>query len=1309
MKKGAAICMVTLLVFVAFFNLMPEVSELEREPDKRIPKPLVNDAFLPGDVLERERTKGSDNEPMLPAPGFLETSEYMMGSIAVAIILPESNGTSEAETENWNATEINNVFNEIQDSLNWWASLEPNASVSFVYEPLSPRVLNTTYEPINHAGGGPPAGEEDIWVYEIMMDLGYIMGTYWDKVRTFNNDMRTLLGTDWAFTIFVADSSNDSDGTFTDGSFGYAYLGGPFVVMTYDNDGWGISQMDKVTAHEVGHIFWATDEYDVVPEDSGYLNIFDNDLSGCVMDTSALCASPGTRGQIGWRDTDTDTIMDILDVPPNTVLVPFFPDPTNDNTPTYTGTATVGTINNLNSKDPLLTDTTINKIALVEYRVDAGPWTPANPVDGTWNDDDIEDYNFTIAPALPDGVYTIEAKAKVTVNGIDIYDTSPASDIISIDTGKPTSSVDALPIYTTTSIFTVNATASDNAGGTGLKNVTLWYSKDGALYLPYSTDTALPWSFSFDTSTTGGDGIYDFYSIAYDNAGSAEDLPLVPPDNSTIVDTQKPSSSVDALATYISSTTFNVDVTVLPDANGIQKAELWYDKDSTGWNYHSDDTVPPYSWFFDTTTTGGDGTYCFYSRAWDIPNNYEDAPIGADTCPVVDTEKPSSSVDPLPTYTNNVFFTVNVTASDLTSGVKNVTLWFNNGTGWSKYLPNDSTPPYSWIFNTLTGGGDGTYEFYSRAYDNASNYEDAPAGNDTWIIVDTLKPSSSVDALPTYTNSSIFTVNLTVVPDANGIQKVELWYNNSAGWTQLLPDDTTPPYSWSFNTATTGGDGTYEFYSRAWDNVNNNEDAPLGNDTWTMVDTLKPSSSVDSLPTFTNITAFIVTVTASDLTSGLYKVDLFYNNGTGYLYYDTDTSPPWSFNFDTLTTGGDGKYEFYSRAWDSANNYEDEPLSNDTLTIVDTQKPTSAVDPLPTYTNTVIFTVNITASDLTSGVMNVSLWYNWNGTGYVLFGTITSSPWYFNFDSSTTGGDGTYEFYARAYDIAGNREDLPVGPEASTLVDVTPPDMQITAPSQNEWFGESDVTVEWIGTDLGSGIEHYEVKLDSENWMDADTDIQYTFTGLWKGYHTIILKAFDNATNNNTSSSITFNIDLTPPNLSITAPSNNSKTSLSKVKITWIGFDLGSGIDHYEVKLDSGDYVNVGTNNTYTFTQLEDGNRKFTVKAVDNVGHATETYIGVQVGDGDTDGDPIYDGRDDIALPDWLILLLLIVFVVIIVLLLFAVKRKRKKGSKHIEPHKLSKQQQQKPQKPKKPQPSKSSQQKPKGSSPPQSPPSPKT
>ncbi len=316
--------------------------------------------------------------------------------------------------------------------------------------------------------------------------------------------------------------------------------------------------------------------------------------------------------------------------------------------------------------------------------------------------------------------------------------------------------------------------------------------------------------------------------------------------NITKYDTTKPISSVDSLPISENITAFTINATA-SDGNGIARVELWYNWNNTAWIKYGDDTTSPWSWNFDTTTTGGDGGYQFYSRAYDIPGNYEDAPTIPDAYTIVDATDPISNVNALPTYETTATFTVTATASDLT-GIQKVELWYNlNGGGWLKYS-DDTASPWSWSFDTSTIGGDGVYQFYSRAYDNVGNYEDAPVTFDTQTIVDTTDPVSNVDALSTYKTATTFTITATA-SDLTGIQKVELWYNWSNTEWLKYGDDTTSPWSWEFN-ATTEGEGEYQFYSRAYDNVGNYEDAPVTFDTQTIVDTTYPISNLDALPTY---------------------------------------------------------------------------------------------------------------------------------------------------------------------------------------------------------------------------------------------------------------------------------------------------------------------------------------------------------------------------------------------------------------------------------------------------------------------------
>lgn len=41
----------------------------------------------------------------------------------------------------------------------------------------------------------------------------------------------------------------------------FAYCSGSYLTMQYSNDGWGPENLDRIFAHETGHIFGAPDEY----------------------------------------------------------------------------------------------------------------------------------------------------------------------------------------------------------------------------------------------------------------------------------------------------------------------------------------------------------------------------------------------------------------------------------------------------------------------------------------------------------------------------------------------------------------------------------------------------------------------------------------------------------------------------------------------------------------------------------------------------------------------------------------------------------------------------------------------------------------------------------------------------------------------------------------------------------------------------------------------------------------------------------------------------------------------------------------
>jgi len=361
-----------------------------------------NDALLPPDLPAVGEAGLAANAAIAITPGYYQTSEFLAGSVAVGIVLVESNGSVDSSTENWTDDEKQLVLNEIVAGLNWWAQLEPRANLSFVYDDHLTNPLPTGVEPITR-----PYYHQQYWIGDALGALGYTASSYFTRVRDYNNNLRNTYHTDWAFTIFVVDSSADSDNRFSDGYFAYAYLGGPFTVMTSGNNGYGPYNMDAVLAHEVGHIFHALDQYYnahmACTQRSGYLYVENQNsqYGGCMSNVTSIMRSqvypytaraidPYSAGQIGWRDSDGDNIFDPLDTGLPVTIDTFSQE---GDLITVSGTAGITPY-----PSPIFTSITINTLTGVQYRFDNNDWQPANATDGSF-DGTGEIFDFTATTA----------------------------------------------------------------------------------------------------------------------------------------------------------------------------------------------------------------------------------------------------------------------------------------------------------------------------------------------------------------------------------------------------------------------------------------------------------------------------------------------------------------------------------------------------------------------------------------------------------------------------------------------------------------------------------------------------------------------------------------------------------------------------------------------------------------------------------------------------------------------------------------------------------------------------------------------
>ena len=186
--------------------------------------------------------------------------------------------------------------------------------------------------------------------------------------------------------------------------------------------------------------------------------------------------------------------------------------------------------------------------------------------------------------------------------------------------------------------------------------------------------------------------------------------------------------------------------------------------------------------------------------------------------------------------------------------------------------------------------------------------------------------------------------------------------------------------------------------------------------------------------------------------------------------------------------------------------------------------------------------------------------------------------------------------------------------------DTVAPTISITSPSPGAFVPVNSVTLSWTASDLGSGLDHFEVAVDGGAPVVLPADAtSYTKSGLADGPHTFVITAFD-AAGNSQPASVTVSVDTTPPSLQITGPSAGALIGSATVEVTWYASDAGSGLAEIQVRLDGGSPVTLpGTATSHTFTGVSDGTHTITVTGVDQVGNLAAATATVTVDTTDPD------------------------------------------------------------------------------------------
>jgi hypothetical protein len=986
-------------------------------------------------------------------PVLFGQSEYMIGDVAVSVIFPDSDNSTDPESETWDLDRVNTCLAKIAEGLGWWEDQEPAANLSFHINSYGTRA--TSYEPITR-----PHDDEGLWIAEIMDGLGYGTDniTYIEEVAALNSYEMDQQEADWGFTIFVVDSLNDADGSFEDDWFAYSWIGGPFLVMTYDNDGYGIDNMDFVCAHETGHIFWATDEYDGFEEYSGYLNVADDDGASCLMNYEIWNVCPATAGQIGWRDSDGDNVLDPIDTGPDTIFDPDPPDFTSDTVLTYTGQAEDIPLPNNNPQWwSSGQDVSINTIVDVQYRVDGGDWFSATPTDGAF-DEGIEGFAFTTSPLSPD-LHTIEARA---LNSAGNWDESSAQHSVVVDVTNPTLVIGAIPDFVRT-VPWFGGSAGDPAPGQldmveiQIRNVSQDIYWDGASWTPASVwitaSGTHSWSYPLPALNNGIS--YSVRAMAVDSAEN--ESPVV--SESFIFDTTAPTMAMNDIPDPVDSLPAVSGTAADATPGQLDRVEIqirnvtlntyW---DEAGWvsapTWIRASGTDPWSRALPSLTNGS--TYEVRARAFDSAGN--ESMVVSDMFTFDDLTGPTVWMIGLPDFVSALSW-ISGTAADAPPGqldrvevqVGNVTLnthW--DGDSWvpdSTWITAFGTDSWSYPLPSLDNGT--TYGVSARAVDTAGN--ESAVTSHTFIF-DSAIPTIAMDDIAGALNSLSSIGGTAVDPPPGQLDRVEIqlrnveqgtYWEGSYGWitapTWIRALDTD---SWSYALPSLDS-ATYQVSARAIDRAGNA--SAVASDTFAL-DNTSPTINMNAVSDFVNSLSSAAGTAADTGPGQLVRVEVQIRNVTQNAHWDgvSWTSAPiwigasgthsWSCPLPPLNDGS--AYEIKARAVDGVGN--ESAVASEAF-MYDAAVPTVTMNDIADAVNSLSL-VGGTAADAAPGqlerveiqIRRMGQDTYWGGASWTpapaWVAASGTQSWTCSLPALNDGS--AYEIRVRAFDTAGNESEV---------------------------------------------------------------------------------------------------------------------------------------------------------------------------------------------------------------------------------------------------------------------------------------------
>ncbi|MCK5641274.1 MAG: hypothetical protein KAJ19_10770 [Gammaproteobacteria bacterium] len=534
---------------------------------------------------------------------------------------------------------------------------------------------------------------------------------------------------------------------------------------------------------------------------------------------------------------------------------------------------------------------------------------------------------------------------------------------------------------------------------------------------------------------------------------------------------------------------------------------------------------------------------------------------------VSDGTKPEMSITVEPSAPTDLSATyLNVTVTD-NYGLKNVTIRWTNTTG-----PHSTTYPVYNISNTtlvpIGKAPTGTEVTYNgTVYDNASysNYTSS-----SFTVGDGTKPViNSVSA--TY-YGSLYNVTLKINASDNYLLENSTiwWSSNESIDLNLWNNYTFEDLNISLSINSTDMPGKYDagtklyFYGSAYDIYGLWNNSSISN--VTIYDNTPPQITVDHNPLNPNEGENVTLIANATDNFNITRICINYSDGTTETSMNfTNTSGLTKFNV-TWDIGNftSGTYITYNATvWDSDNN---NITSNDTTFLVDSIDPVVNVSHSPDdVRSNKDVTIYANATDSGSGLENITIFYNINGTLKNSTIDLNNGTKSYNLSLVINSGDLKPEdnitYYSVTYDMAGNNNTSTTGnfivkdPSPPVLSNINVP----LYPKANEnvviRIHATDDTrltsvVMYWNNSTTSGSVSYDPVNNASNFSDITTFDANASIGLFGAgdYITFYTVANDSSDNSNMTVNQTFYVDGEIPLLSAT----HTPISIGNDQTIWV-------------------------------------------------------------------------------------------------------------------------------------------------------------